>query len=212
MTVFVIDINTSYSNITLPIIKKLCDYNSVDLYVLNSNIEQNTKNLPASWLKCFCHDLVNDDFIICWDLDLIPIKMYDINKFFLKDRLNLAKDFLFRVKEGILFNEKFKYNCGLIGIPKSYKNWMHEVYASYDEGKNYPSWEQHYINDRIFDENILVNELPIELNYAKNILSQDQDFSNALNIHFTYSCTEEERATKREHIEKNIVDLQLGIA
>ena len=90
MTIFLINIgNTVYDKYTLPLIEKLCDFNNINLFILEQNISQNIYGLHPSWLKLFCHRLVNDDFILCWDLDLVPTKLYNLEKMFNKELLNM---------------------------------------------------------------------------------------------------------------------------
>ena len=93
MTIFVINIgNPGYSQYTLPLIEKLCKFNNVNLYVLDKDIPQNTNKLHSSWLKLFCHDLIDDDFIVCWDLDLVPTKLYNMKNLFVYDKINFCHD------------------------------------------------------------------------------------------------------------------------
>lgn len=183
MTVLVIDIGeTIYGKYSLPLIKKLCEYNKINLYVLKENIPQNIYDLHPSWLKLFAFDLIDDNFIILWDLDLVPTKMYDFTKYFNKETWNLCFDPAYK-NSNYTFNGKFKYNCGLMGIPKTYSDDMKKLYM--DKGKNssYPSYEQYHINDKIYDENIEVNLLDYNLN---TLFDGNENFSDDIyNIHYT---------------------------
>lgn len=183
MTILVINVgNTVYSKHSLPIIEKFCEFNNINLFVLTENISQNIYNLHPSWLKLFSHQLVDDDFILSWDLDLVPKKLYNIKNMLDKTKLNFCYDSAYTY-EGFNFNGKFKYNCGLIGIPKSYSKFMEDIYHKYGKIASYPSYEQYYVNDEIFDNDIVPNLLDSNLN---TMYWGDENFDESvLNIHYT---------------------------
>lgn len=190
MTIFVINVgDTKYSKHSLPIIEKFCEFNGINLFVLTKNIPQNVYNLHPSWLKLFSHQLVDDDFILCWDLDLVPTKLYKIEDMLDKTKLNFCYDAAY-IRQNFTFNGKFKYNCGLIGIPKSYSNFMENVYHKYGRIANYPSYEQYYVNDEIFDNNIIPNLLDSNLNYMFDGNENLND--NVLNAHYTWKINSNE--------------------
>ena len=190
MTIFVINIgDTGYSNHTLPIIEKFCEFNEINLFVLTENIPQNVYDLPPSWLKLFSHQLVDDDFILCWDLDLVPTKLYKIKDMLDTTKLNFCYDSGY-IYENFIFNGKFKFNCGLIGIPKSYSTFMENIYHKHGMNANYPSYEQYYVNDEIFDNNITPNVLDTNLNYMFN--GNENFDTNVLNSHYTWKINSNE--------------------
>jgi hypothetical protein len=190
MTVFVINVgSTLYSEYSLPIIEKLCEYNNVNLYVLDKNIPQNIYNVHPSWLKLFCFDLIDDDFIITWDLDLVPTKLYNFKKFFNEKKINLAYDPSF-VNENFTFNGKFKYNCGLMGIPSIYGDQLKKLYIEKAQNSQYPSYEQYHVNDKIYDENIDINLLDYNLNFLYNGID---NFKRSIkNVHYTWKINSNE--------------------
>jgi hypothetical protein len=183
MTVLVINVGeTIYGNQSLPLIEKLCDYNNVNLFVLDKNIPQNTYNLHPSWLKLFCFDLIKDDFIISWDLDLLPLKLYKFDTYFDTSSWNLSYDPAFS-NLNFTFNGKFKYNCGLMGIPSYFADRIKKLYIDKGKNSNYPSYEQYHINDMIYDENININLINSNLNF---LYDGNELFSeNILNLHYT---------------------------
>lgn len=194
MTVFVIDIGSEYGYISLSLIKKLCDFNGINLFVLQENPKQNIYNLHPSWTKLFCHELVEDDFIICWDLDLLPIKLFDLKSFFEQTKLNFCVDWsLFDDKTANYtksgFNHKFLYNCGLIGVPKYYQNFLKDIYTSKAHNSSYPSYEQYHVNDKIFDTQTEVNILDGRLNYFKEIIDYPED---VFCVHYTHKIRNNE--------------------
>jgi hypothetical protein len=190
MTIFLIDVNSGYGEYSIPIIKKLCEFNSINLFVLKNNIPQNIYNVHPSWLKLFCHNLVDDDFIICWDLDLLPTKLFKLDEFFNENKINAGYDWSLYNQNtneftNVGFNHKFKYNCGLIGIPRSYSSFFSSIY---DNALNsfYPSYEQYHVNDKIFDTNQDINILNPKINY---FLQFDNIDDSVLAVHYTWKIT-----------------------
>ena len=184
MTIFVINIgDTIYGKYSLPFIEKLCEHNNINLFVLSEDLPKNIYNLHPSWLKLFSHSLIDDDFILCWDLYLLPTKLYNIKGLLDYNNLNFCYDGS-HIGEGFTFNGKFKFNCGLIGIPKKYQNFIENVYHKYGKIATYPSYEQYYVNDEIFDNKIIPNLMDGRLN---NMFNGSENFSeDILNIHYTW--------------------------
>lgn len=189
MTIFCINIgNIKYAPYALPLIESLCKHNNINLFILDKNIPQNTYNAHPSWLKLFCHTLVQDDYIICWDLDLVPTKLYNIKDMFDTDNINLAYDQCY-LREGFTFNGKFRYNCGLFGIPKKAQKWLESIYQK-ARNSNYPSYEQYHVNDAIYDNNIKVTNLDTKLNMMYDGFPVNENNTN-YNIHYTWKIMSE---------------------
>lgn len=181
MDVAVINIGScDYANYSIPLIRKLCDYNNVNFHVISKDISQNVCNAHPSWLKAFLHDEIDSDFIIAWDADLIPTCYYHFEEYFDKTRLNLGYDAAYS-RHNWDYNGKFKYNCGLIGIPKEFSVIFKGLYDKHAAANLYPSWEQYHVNDYIHDNNIEINLLPDVLNY---MYDGEIIASNVLNIHY----------------------------
>lgn len=184
MTIFIINIgNLEYAKYSIPLISKIADYNKAKIFILDKNISQNTNSVHPSWLKLFCHDLVNDEYIICWDADLVPTQIYRLEDFFRFEQINLAYDSSY-VKENFRFNGKFKYNCGLIGIPKKESKFFKEIYAK-SLKSDYPSFEQYHVNDKIYDTKKEINILDIKLNK----MYDGQVYPDSYNMHYTWKIT-----------------------
>ena len=199
MTVLVINVGrTRYDKYSLPFIQKICDYNNVKLHILDKDIPQNTNKAHPSWLKLFCFDLINDDFIILWDLDLVPTKLYKFKDFFDLDKINACYDCSF-TQQGFTFNGKFKYNCGLMGIPKKYSNDLKRIYEEQSKQITYPSHEQYHVNDWIFDNEIKVNKLDQNMNSMFNGIESFPD--SVLNRHYTWQIRSPEH--REDLIEKH---------
>ncbi len=180
MTIFVINIgDTGYSQHSIPLIQKLAEYNNINFFILDRDIPQNTNHVHPSWLKLFCHDIVDDDFIILWDLDLVPTKLYNLPELFNKNTFNMCYDISYLLHNP--FNYKFKYNCGLMGVPKSYASFFKNIYDK-SVNSTRPSFEQYYVNDILYDIKATVNILPHTLNH---MYVGDIDHT-CLNMHYTY--------------------------
>jgi len=187
MTIFCINIgNLDYCKYSIFFIEKLCLYNNINFFILNNNSKYNKYNVHPSWLKLFCHTLVEDDFILCWDLDLLPTKLFDIHKFLDTKNINLAYDQAY-IRDNFTFNNKFKYNCGLLGIPKTYQREIENIYYK-AKNSSYPSYEQYHVNDWIFDNNILIHNLDTKLNMMYDGTCIDKNNIN-YNIHYTWKIT-----------------------
>lgn len=130
----------------------------------------NVKNAHPSWMKLLAHDMFpGNDFILNWDLDLLPIKSaHSIEAVLDKSKLNLAMDSsLIAGYPG--YCASFKYNGGLLGIPAALAEWCKSIYMAKAPGTA-PSYEQYYLNDAIAAGHIQVNRLPDEVNtlYPRN--------------------------------------------
>ena len=189
MTIFVINVgDTEYSQYSIPLIQKLAEYNNINLFVLDRDIKLNINKAHPSWLKLFCHDIIDDDFILTWDLDLVPTRLYDL-PIMNKTMINMCYDISYI--NNIPFNYKFKYNCGLIGISKSYSNFCKEIYRQSASSK-LPSYEQYHFNNSLYDNSVEINLLPQTLNNMySGIIDHD-----SLNIHYTYKIGSNENRKK----------------
>lgn len=139
-----------------------------------------------SWWKLLAHKILVDyDFIICWDLDLLPRNMdVKVIEEFNMTKMCMAWDSHAKFKSHDRFTPNFKYNGGLIGIPKEHRLFTEGVFNKYAPG-TYPSYEQYYLNDEIHFQNIQIHELPWDI----NVLYSFSDFNNARLQHYTYTHT-----------------------
>lgn len=167
MTVFLVNIpsvnkdDKSYP-LCYEILKDYFDKHKIKHFVLSHN---DYDNIHPAWLKMKCFDYVDDDFILCWDMDLIPRKNCPSIENYLKmDNINIVRDSMFSGYtndfKNIIVNchPNFKYNTGLVGIPKKYKYLLEETFNCPD--KNIPANEQFPFNDilakhKIDDINVL---------------------------------------------------------
>jgi len=179
-----------YEKVSVELLTKYFKKKDIEFIVLREN-KFNYNNVHPSWWKCHIHKLFEDDFIVTWDLDMIPVNFeYDLNTIFDKSKLNMTYD-SGTIFDKTYFNEYFKYNCGFMGIPKSESKFIESVYDKHSLGI-YPSWEQFYINDEIFFQNKDINLISFEYNFLylprfdkSNIKKYIEEY-NIKNFHFTY--------------------------
>jgi hypothetical protein len=126
--------------------------------------ELNYKKAHPSWLKMICHRILPDyDSIICWDLDLLPAEPdTEVMQDFDMTKLCLAFDSSAE-KIYLPFCPDFKYNGGLICIPKSFRHITELVYDTFAPG-NLSSFEQFYLNNIISESEVPIHELPRDIN------------------------------------------------
>jgi len=94
-------------------------------------LEEKLCDAHPSWYKLKAHDIINDDFILSWDLDLLPKNNADnILNYLNLEKINLAIDTAVKLKNINSLNEQkfFKFNCGLMGIPKTYIEFCKTVF------------------------------------------------------------------------------------
>lgn len=190
MTALVINVgNVPYAGDALPVLRDFFDYNEIPLVVLENDLPQNYHRSHPSWLKMFCHDLIDDDFILCWDLDLLPAYRYDVRECF-----NVRNDEKFHIgiETGLLygfgmerFGKNFKYNCGLMGVPKSFGKVFNSIYEKFGSNPmNREAWEQLYVNDYLVSNDIDVQIVRPEYNCSLNL--RREFLPNTRNKHYTY--------------------------
>jgi hypothetical protein len=141
------------------------------------------KGSHPSWWKLMVHSIVPGyDFIICWDLDLLPRDPHvEVLHEFHRSSLCFAWDSHAKHFPTDKFRPSFKYNGGLMGIPASYADFMKSIFLKYAPG-TYPSYEQYYLNDELETYKIPVHELPADI----NVLYSFSEFPSARLQHYTY--------------------------
>jgi len=131
-------------------------------------------NLHPSWYKLKAFDYIDDDFVLSWDLDLLPKKNAEsIIPFLNYNKINLAIDTAVILKNLNFLNEQkyFRYNCGLMGIPRSFKSFCDDVFE-YSKNKipslDFPNpspTEQDIINQKLYETNFKdVHEIESKFN------------------------------------------------
>jgi hypothetical protein len=152
-------------------------------YITNAPLELDMKNAHPSWWKLLAHKILPGyDFIICWDLDLLPRTPFvKVLQDFDTSALNLAWDYTALMAPKTKFLPSFKYNGGLIGIPSSASSFLEGVFEKHAPG-TYPSYEQYYLNEELESQNYPVHELPKDLNIFYSI----PEYTRARLQHYTW--------------------------
>jgi hypothetical protein len=137
--------------------------NYLEKYNIKSFVlKEKIYDLHESWYKLKAFDYINDDFILSWDLDLLPKKdAPNIIPFLNFNKLNMAKDTAVLIKNYRAFNNKeyFVYNCGLVGIPLKYKSFCDKIFQQTINKKpnanniNPTPTEQDIINEELYKDN-----------------------------------------------------------
>jgi len=143
----------------------------------------NVRGSHPSWWKLLAHSILPGyDYIICWDLDLLPKSPHvEVMKDFDMTSLCFAWDSHAKAYPNDKFLPSFKYNGGIIGIPSSFAEFTTNVFRSYAPG-TYPSCEQYYLNEELQQQSIPVHELPADI----NVLYSFPEFESARLQHYTY--------------------------
>jgi hypothetical protein len=137
-----------------------------------------------SWWKLLAHSILPGyDFIICWDLDLLPRSpVHNVIGDFDMNSLCIGWDSHAKTRPDERWRPSFKYNGGLIGIPKSYAEFSEDVFARHAPGE-WPSYEQYYLNDELEAQAIKIHELPSDV----NVLYTFPGFETARLQHYTFT-------------------------
>ena len=173
-----------YKYHAMAILKHYFILHSIPYHFITTHPSIETRNSHPSWMKLLAHSILPGyDFIIAWDLDLLPISPdIDIIKDFDMKSICVTQDSFAKQYPNQRFLPSFKYNGGLLGIPSSYSSFMEGIFTTFAPGK-YPSYEQYYLNEELQKQSIPVHELPSDL----NVLYSFEGFNNARLQHYTYT-------------------------
>lgn len=173
------------------------------------NLKAGKPNAHPSWYKLLLHKHFNYnyDYVLCWDLDLLPVYKtsfnsilheIDFNKFYaVQDTLCYVQDdknFYYRMP-GICDN--FRWNCGLLGIPRCFSSQMESIYSAQCYS-NRPSWEQYFLNDYFHGAEYKIKDGSVENNVLiVPLLSGQKVCNNLLKsancFHYSYPENHQER-------------------
>lgn len=174
--------NLEYKNDSIAVLNDYFSYHKMPITYIN-NISYNPKNAKPSWIKTVAYRYIdNKDFMLCWDLDLLPKdRSVNIMNFLNMDKINMCID------TSVLLNgnktyKTFKYNGGLLGYPYSYKDFFENIYNKYAPG-TLPSYEQYYLNNELNYQKIQVNELP---NTFNTLYTNHKIFHDSFCKHYTW--------------------------
>lgn len=174
----------------------LCDYfkkHNISAFFL----DKNEYGVHPSWLKLKCFDYVQDDFILCWDMDLLPRKNTpNILKELNFSKINLVVDTIFYTKTKPPHTSYHKYNCGLIGLPLKYRHITDKVFLE-SKTSILPSYEQYPINRELAKYNFKdVYELDKTWNCIFHLPTTPNSFyTSAKLIHYTGEFSNKDRVS-----------------
>ena len=189
-----------YKEPALRILQDYFKYKEVPFTVIEKDPDINIRKAHPSWLKLLAHQILpNEDFILCWDLDLLPVNKHDgvdITSYW-STQITMVQDSgitLGGTVPGVTIPyTSFKYNGGLIGIPKRHSVFMEYVYYKHAPGTR-DSFEQFYLNDEIVAHNITVEEFPDCFNSLYPHQGYDRtNFENAYHRHYTWGVAHEHK-------------------
>jgi hypothetical protein len=191
--------NIDYFQNAMNFIEPYCKKNLIELHIIREDI-CNPKKAYASWVKLNIHKIIpNKKFILCWDLDLLPTSQApNIVAFIDSAKLNMCFDYSLFDKNFNLTKSaefpNFRFNCGLVGIPKNLANLCEGIYDKYAygiyiPGMMYPSYEQYYLNDAIVENNLSVNVLDKRWNMFFTEAKKETICDEAYCVHYTWGVT-----------------------
>lgn len=175
---------------------------------LPENID--TRGAHPSWFKLLAHTILPGyDFIITWDLDLLPRSPYvDVIEEFNKLKFCICRDSGLihhpEIIKQLPFPPCFKYNCGLMGIPSKYKNFMENIFLKNAPG-NSTTWEQNYVNIDLDRQNIDVCVLSDSLNTFHAF--EPASYTSKL-IHYTWGVDAKNKISNHRRKYFEAIDLQ----
>lgn len=154
-----------------------------------STLTHQTIGVHPSWYKLMIHRHLEwkYDYCLCWDVDLLPT-----NKHSVSDIINeIDKEkFYGCIDTGVLFSNhksdfieiqgivsKFRWNCGLLGIPKSQALALETIYHLNNHSQK-PSYEQYHVADYLYENRGMV----VDGNPSNNVLVQAVATSNINHI------------------------------
>jgi hypothetical protein len=139
----------TYKEDALAVLSHYFKSHNIEYHVIeNAPPTIDVRGSHPSWWKLLAHSILPGyDFILCWDLDLLPNNP-DVNIIdeFNMNLICLSWDSHAKHYPNDKFLPSFKYNGGLLGIPKSYKDTLESIFKRYAPGI-YPSYKAYlYLN------------------------------------------------------------------
>ena len=143
--------NFSWKAPAREVLEDYCKFHNLRLTVVDKDVgvTLNPKVSQPSWWKLFAFKLLPPDaqFVVCWDLDLLPKSRTIPPPRFHLSRINVS------LEPAVLFYgfqgpSNFLYNMGFFGYPKCEAEFFQYIYDKHAPG-NRDCWEQFYVNDEI---------------------------------------------------------------
>lgn len=189
--------NIPYKEDSLSVLEDYLNRHKVRFKIVES-VPFDTRNSHPSWWKLLCHKIhKNEMYILNWDLDLLP--SFQHTPFHKLDFNNLcmAWDTSAKYSPQTRYNNNFRYNGGLIGIPKSQSEFCELVFEKHAPGSR-PSYEQYYLNDEIILNGVNVFEFDDESNFLYRA-DNSELYNKFLNSNFKHYTCMDRNSLIKEH-------------
>lgn len=166
MTVLIFAIGAvPYKEDALAVLRDYFEHNKYSVHVVEASEGRNPHKLHPSWLKTVAHRFVDDDFILCWDLDLLPVSRRASLANVFSGSINMATDTaLYFTSQRVV--PEFAYNGGLLGIPRHEFAAFEDLYNRVGPVSKLASWEQYPVNQMLWGRKGAVHRLPWQLNFS----------------------------------------------
>lgn len=175
-----------YAEDSLKLFKDYFTYHGIEYHIITEPpLEVMERSAHPAWVKLLPHRILPGyDCILVWDLDLLPrSREVNILEHFDVKKLCMAWDTGARLayEQGkYIYVPSFRYNSGLMAIPKEYAPFIEGVFDKFAPGI-IESYEQYYLNASIVEADIEIHELPDDL----NMLCGTPHFETARLQHYT---------------------------
>ncbi len=202
--------NLEWSRFTEPYIRYYCERHGYNLVFADVN---HIHNVATSWTKCKAFKHTTAPFILFMDLDIFPLPNAPaIHEDLCAGTLNLVVDEYLvgsygRAKERQynLPDGSMRFNCGLMGIPRTYATWLESVYERRDQDRDL-WWEQSEINLAVYRDCLEVNLLDEKWNTLIKMrpdrtYDKVSDFPGA---HFIHLCGHAKKDALAFNVEQEI--------
>lgn len=145
--------------------------------------------LPA-WNKLLYHRVIDSDFIVHWDADLLPKHpSMDIGPMFDPNKVNVSFDTAVLLGVPIFSHGRnFKYNTGIFGVPANYAGFGEAIFDQFASSLG-PPYEQPHVNAALPECDIPVHVVDPRLNclYLSSENPPKPLLKRAFCIHYTGS-------------------------
>jgi hypothetical protein len=178
----------------LEVIRKYFERHNHELIVITERPKVDAKH--NSWLWLLGHKLYPGyNYLLCWNLDILP-QLFDVDIFDYLDMNRIAACVEFN---GLSTFPYYRYNCGLVGMPQKYQAFFEGCFNKWGNNpKNWPSWEQYYVNMELGEQAIDVQEIPRKFNTFYE--SNEKD---TVCVHYSFSVYKDRAPLATDAMEKH---------
>ncbi len=170
LDVFVVRVGRPrWADYTVPFIRDYCRTHRYRLHWLMEHPEW-AKDRSPSWCKLLAHRFVNSDFILVMDLDIVPVPGAPpilpeldpscLNAVTVRNTWRRRRALK---KYGMDAGLNYRYNTGLLGVPRSAAPALERLYHASDP-KATVGYEQEYFNRWVWADGVPVRRLEVAWN------------------------------------------------